>query len=181
MGQSTINLDPRYGIVLMILVAMAAGVAVAIDAPNHGDRPKNEEFGRIAAEMRAGMAAGENLGALVAGVHSYLAGQAVADWQAALTAEGLCGRVLGRGWWPCGGQSIFDGCEQGERGVEVGGVVAGCRGDGRGPFVSCKGVVAAAVVGGSDGDPAAVVGVGLPLDEVLAFQAAQGRGKVGAL
>ncbi len=65
----------------------AAGFAVvAIDAPNHGDRPKDEEFGRIAAGMRAGLAAGESPGALVAGMHSYLARQAVADWRAVLTA-----------------------------------------------------------------------------------------------
>ncbi|MDX2937947.1 dienelactone hydrolase family protein [Streptomyces ipomoeae] len=87
----------------------AEGFAVvAIDAPNHGDRPKDEEFGRIAAEMRAGMAAGENPGALVAGMHSYLTPQAVADWQAVLTAVqrldqvgvgpvGYCGMSMGCG------------------------------------------------------------------------------------
>jgi dienelactone hydrolase len=87
----------------------AAGFAVvAIDAPNHGDRLQDEEFGRIAAEMRAGMAAGENPGALVAGMHGYLAGQAVADWQAVLTEVqcldqagagpvGYCGMSMGCG------------------------------------------------------------------------------------
>ncbi|MFG3114333.1 dienelactone hydrolase family protein [Streptomyces sp. NPDC048197] len=87
----------------------AAGFAVvAIDAPHHGDRPKDEEFGRIAAEMRAGMAAGEDPGTLVAGMHNYLAGQAVADWQAVLTAVqrldqvgdgpvGYCGMSMGCG------------------------------------------------------------------------------------
>ncbi|MGR6923609.1 dienelactone hydrolase family protein [[Actinomadura] parvosata] len=87
----------------------AAGFAVvAIDAPAHGDRPKDEGFDRIVAEMRAGMAAGENPGALVAGMHSHLAGQAVADWQAVLTAVqrlaqvgagpvGYCGMSMGCG------------------------------------------------------------------------------------
>lgn len=87
----------------------AEGFAVlAIDAPNHGDRPKDEEFGRIAAEIRAGMAAGENPGTLVAGMHSYLAAQAVADWQAALATVqrldqvgvgpvGYCGMSMGCG------------------------------------------------------------------------------------
>lgn len=81
---------------------------VAIDAPNHGDRPKDAEFGRIAAEMRAGMAAGGNPGALVAGMHSYLAPQTVAEWQAVLTAVqrldqvgvgpvGYCGMSMGCG------------------------------------------------------------------------------------
>jgi dienelactone hydrolase len=87
----------------------AEGFAVvAIDAPNHGDRPKDEEFGQIAAKMRASIAAGENPVALVAGMHSYLAGQAVADWQAVLTAVqrleqvgvgpvGYCGMSMGCG------------------------------------------------------------------------------------
>lgn len=87
----------------------AEGFAVAaIDAPHHGDRPQDEEFRRIAAEMRAGVAAGENPGALVAGMHSHLAGQAVADWQAVLTAlqrldqvgggpVGYCGMSMGCG------------------------------------------------------------------------------------
>jgi dienelactone hydrolase len=87
----------------------AEGFAVvAIDAPSHGDRPRDEEFGRIAAGMRAGMAAGENPDALVASVHSHLAGQAVADWQAVLTAVqrldhvgvgpvGYCGTSMGCG------------------------------------------------------------------------------------
>jgi dienelactone hydrolase len=81
----------------------AAGFAVvAIDAPNHGDRPQDEEFGRIASGMRAGMAAGENPGALVAGMHSYLAGQAVADWQAVLTAVQRLGQVAARPVGYCG-------------------------------------------------------------------------------
>ncbi|MFD8811405.1 dienelactone hydrolase family protein [Streptomyces sp. NPDC059627] len=87
----------------------AGGFAVvAIDAPNHGDRPKVEDFGRIVAEMRAGMAAGGDPGALVAGMHSHLAPQAVADWQAVLTAVqrldqvgagpvGYCGLSMGCG------------------------------------------------------------------------------------
>ncbi|MGD3112350.1 dienelactone hydrolase family protein [Streptomyces sp. YGL11-2] len=87
----------------------AEGFAVvAIDAPNHGDRPKDGEFRRIAAKMRAGMAAGENPGAPVAGMHSNLAGQVVADWQAVLTAVqrldqvgvgpvGYCGMSMGCG------------------------------------------------------------------------------------
>ncbi|MFG3289493.1 dienelactone hydrolase family protein [Streptomyces sp. NPDC048179] len=87
----------------------AEGFAVvAIDAPHHGDRPQGEEFGRIAAEMRADMAAGENPGALVAGMHGHLAPQAVADWRTVLTAVqrldqvgvgpvGYCGMSMGCG------------------------------------------------------------------------------------
>src|SRR5271169_6484537 len=47
--------------------AAEGGFAVAaIDAPNHGDRPKDEEFDRIAAENRALMAAGEDTAAVKA-------------------------------------------------------------------------------------------------------------------
>ncbi len=87
----------------------AEGFAVvAIDAPCHGDRPRGEEFERILAEMRTGMAAGGNPGALVAGLHGHLAGQTAADWQAVLTAVqrldqvgtgpvGYCGMSMGCG------------------------------------------------------------------------------------
>ncbi|MER6815726.1 dienelactone hydrolase family protein [Spirillospora sp. NPDC000708] len=86
----------------------AEGFAVvAIDAPNHGDRPKDEEFGRIAAGMRAGMAAGEDPGALVAGMHSHLAGRAVADWQAVLSAVQRLDQV---GVGPVGYYGMSMGC-----------------------------------------------------------------------
>lgn len=87
----------------------AGGFAVvAIDAPHHGDRSADEEFARIAAGMRAGMAAGGDPGALVAGLHRHLAGRAVADWRAVLTAVqrldqvgvrpvGYCGLSMGCG------------------------------------------------------------------------------------
>ena len=96
------------GIVSRARCFAAAGFAVvAIDAPNHGDRPQDEEFGRIAAEMRAGMAAGGNPGTLVAGMHGYLAGQAVADWQAVLTAAQCLGQV---GAGPVGYCGMSMGC-----------------------------------------------------------------------
>ncbi|RJL35975.1 dienelactone hydrolase family protein [Bailinhaonella thermotolerans] len=87
----------------------AGGFAVvAIDAPGHGERPKDAEFARIVAQMRAGLAAGEDPGALVAGMHGHLAGRAVADWRAVLTAVqrldqvgpgpvGYCGMSMGCG------------------------------------------------------------------------------------
>ncbi|MFB4277343.1 MULTISPECIES: dienelactone hydrolase family protein [unclassified Nonomuraea] len=63
---------------------------VAIDAPNHGDRPKDERFVQFAGDMRARMAAGEDPAELVAAMHDLLAGQAVDDWQAVVTAvQGL--------------------------------------------------------------------------------------------
>ncbi|MFI6734207.1 dienelactone hydrolase family protein [Nonomuraea sp. NPDC050451] len=67
-------------------VAEGGFAVAAIDAPNHGERPKSEEFGRIATEIRASVAAGEDAAALVVAMHDLGAGQAVAEWQAVLTA-----------------------------------------------------------------------------------------------
>jgi mannose-6-phosphate isomerase-like protein (cupin superfamily) len=61
----------------------------------------------MAAGMRAGMAAGEDPGALVAGMHGHLAPQAVADWQAALTAVQRLDQV---GAGPVGYRGMSMGC-----------------------------------------------------------------------
>ncbi|MEV0145163.1 MULTISPECIES: alpha/beta hydrolase [unclassified Nonomuraea] len=67
-------------------VAEGGFAVAAIDVPHHGERPKDEEFTRIATENRARMAAGEDTAALVVAMHTLLAGQTVAEWQAVLTA-----------------------------------------------------------------------------------------------
>ncbi|MER7506389.1 alpha/beta hydrolase [Nonomuraea pusilla] len=59
---------------------------VAVDAPDHGDRPKTEEFARIAAELRGGMAAGEDVTPRLAAMHAHLSRRAVPEWQEVLTA-----------------------------------------------------------------------------------------------
>jgi len=82
--------------------AAEGGFAVAaVDAPHHGDRPKDEEFVRIATENRARMAGGEDPAALVAALHDLLAGQAVAEWQAVITAVQALDRVAAgpAGYW----------------------------------------------------------------------------------
>jgi dienelactone hydrolase len=67
--------------------AAEGGFAVAaIDAPDHGDRPKDPAFSRAAGDLRAAMAAGGDVLALVVAMHELLAGPAVADWQAVITA-----------------------------------------------------------------------------------------------
>jgi dienelactone hydrolase len=76
------------------LFAGEGGFAVAaIDAPNHGERPKNPEFDRIASENQARMAAGEDPAELVAAMHALVAGQVIAEWQAVLTALQQPGHV----------------------------------------------------------------------------------------
>lgn len=67
--------------------ATACGFAVAaVDAPGHGDRPRNEEHGRIIAEIRTRAQTGAELTPLIAGFHAFLAGQTVPEWRAVLDA-----------------------------------------------------------------------------------------------
>jgi dienelactone hydrolase len=80
---------------------------VAIDAPNHGERPKHEEFARAATQNRARMGAGEDTAALVAALHDLIAGQAVAEWQAIITAVQELGHV---GAGPVGYWGMSMGC-----------------------------------------------------------------------
>ncbi len=60
--------------------------AMAIDAPGHGDRPKTAELDRAFTEMRTRATAGEPMFPLVAGLHTLLAEQAVAEWRSVLDA-----------------------------------------------------------------------------------------------
>jgi dienelactone hydrolase len=107
-------------------VAGGGFAVAAIDVPNHGERPKDEEFYRIATENRARMAAGEDSSALVAAMHALVAGQAVAEWQAVLTAVQQLGHV---GSGPVGYWGVSMGC-----GLGV-------------PFVAAEPRVRAAVLG----------------------------------
>jgi dienelactone hydrolase len=88
--------------------AAEGGFAVAaIDAPNHGDRPKDDQFLRLVGDWRARTAAGENPSELVATMHELLAEQAVADWQAVLTAVQELDHV---GAGPVGYWGVSMGC-----------------------------------------------------------------------
>jgi dienelactone hydrolase len=60
--------------------------AVAVDAPNHGDRPTDSTLDRIAAENQARAEAGEDMGPLIAGFQALVARQTVPEWQAVLDA-----------------------------------------------------------------------------------------------
>ncbi|MEV1179318.1 alpha/beta hydrolase, partial [Nonomuraea sp. NPDC049784] len=88
-------------------VAEGGFAVAAIDVPNHGERPKSEEFNRIATENRARMAAGEDTAALVAAMHTLLTGQTVAEWQAVLTAVQQLDHV---GEGPVGYRGMSMGC-----------------------------------------------------------------------
>lgn len=59
---------------------------VAVDVPAHGDRPKVEEYDRIAIENQARVDAGEELAPLIAGFQALVARQTVQEWRAVLDA-----------------------------------------------------------------------------------------------
>jgi len=67
-------------------VAECGFAVAAVDVPGHGDRPKDEEYDRIAAEMQARVDAGEELAPLIASFQALVARQTVPEWQVVLDA-----------------------------------------------------------------------------------------------
>ncbi len=61
-------------------------VVAAIDAPGHGDRPRDEQDRRWVAELTRARAAGEPLAPIVAEFNSSLAEWAVPEWRATIDA-----------------------------------------------------------------------------------------------
>ncbi|GGO68559.1 dienelactone hydrolase family protein [Nonomuraea cavernae] len=105
-------------------VAECGFAVVAVDAPGHGDRPKDEEYNRIATENQARVEAGEELAPLIAHFQALVARQTVPEWQAVLDAVQ---RHVGEG--PVGYWGVSLGC-----GLGV-------------PFVAAEPRVRAAVLG----------------------------------
>ncbi|TQF68320.1 alpha/beta hydrolase [Rhodococcus spelaei] len=58
----------------------------AIDAPGHGDRPRNEQDQQWVAALQQARVAGEPIGPIVVEYNSSLAERAVPEWQATLDA-----------------------------------------------------------------------------------------------
>ena len=103
------------------------GLAVAAaDVPGHGDRPKDEEYDRIATENQARLDAGAELAPLIAGFQALVARQTVPEWRAVLDAVQELGHV---GAGPVGYWGVSLGC-----GLGV-------------PFVAAEPRVRAAVLG----------------------------------
>ncbi len=88
-------------------VAEGGFAVAAIDTPGHGERPQDDELNRMAGKLRAAMVAGEDPSAPLAIMHSYLAKQAVADWQTVLTALQQLDHV---GTGPVGYWGVSMGC-----------------------------------------------------------------------
>jgi len=100
--------------------------ALAVDVPGHGDRPKHEEYDRIATQNQARVAAGEELAPLIAGFQALVARQTVPEWRAVLAAVQELDHV---GAGPVGYWGVSLGC-----GLGV-------------PFVAAEPRVRAAVLG----------------------------------
>jgi len=107
-------------------VAECGFAAVAVDVPGHGDRPADEQYGRIAAGNRARADAGEDVAPLIAGFHALVARQTVPEWRAVLAAVAGLDHV---GDGPAGYWGVSLGC-----GLGV-------------PFVAAEPRVRAAVLG----------------------------------
>ncbi|WP_239675359.1 dienelactone hydrolase family protein [Natronosporangium hydrolyticum] len=99
---------------------------VAVDVPGHGERPKHEEYNRIATENRARVDAGEEMAPLMARFQAFVAHQTVPEWRAVLDAVQELEHV---GAGPVGYWGISLGC-----GLGV-------------PFVAAEPRVRAAVLG----------------------------------
>ncbi|QNS08171.1 dienelactone hydrolase family protein [Streptomyces xanthii] len=99
---------------------------VAVDVPAHGDRPKVEEYDRIATENQARVTAGEELAPLIAGFQALVARRTVPEWRAVLDAVQRLEHV---GAGPVGYWGVSLGC-----GLGV-------------PFVAAEPRVRAAVLG----------------------------------
>ncbi|MDA0634713.1 alpha/beta hydrolase [Nonomuraea sp. MCN248] len=107
-------------------VAECGYAVAAVDVPGHGDRPKDEEYDRIATENQARADAGEELAPLIAAFQAMVARQTVPEWRAVLDAVQKLDHV---GSGPVGYWGVSLGC-----GLGV-------------PFVAAEPRVRAAVLG----------------------------------
>lgn len=118
--------DPDVVALARRFVTELGFAAVAVDAPNHGDRPEDEKYTRIATENQARVAAGAQRAPLMASFQALVARQTVPEWQAVLDAVQELDHV---GAGPVGYWGVSMGC-----GLGV-------------PFVAAEPRVRAAVLG----------------------------------
>jgi dienelactone hydrolase len=107
-------------------VAECGFAVVAVDVPSHGDRPQDEDYGRIAAQNQARAEAGAELAPLIAEFQALVARQTIPEWRAVLDAVQELDHV---GTGPVGYRGVSLGC-----GLGV-------------PFVAAEPRVRAAVLG----------------------------------
>jgi dienelactone hydrolase len=126
--------------------AAECGFAVAaVDAPAHGDRPRNEEHHRVIAEMRTRMQTGGEVTPVLAEFHTLLADQSVPEWRAVLDAVQELDHV---GAGPVGYWGMSSGC-----GLGV-------------PFIAAEPRIRAAVLGlnGAETSADAAAQITVPLE-----------------
>lgn len=127
-------------------VAECGFAVAAVDVPGHGDRPKHEEYDRIATENQARVAAGEELAPLIAGFQALVARQTVPEWRKVLDAvQDL--EYVGAG--PVGYWGVSLGC-----GLGV-------------PFVAAEPRVRAAVLGLGGAPAEAAARITVPVEFLL--------------
>ncbi|SBT94702.1 Dienelactone hydrolase [Streptomyces sp. DI166] len=118
--------DPDILVLAHRFVTACDFAVVAVDVPNHGDRPVDPTYDRIATENQARVEAGEELAPLIADFQALVARQTVPEWQAVLDAVQRLAHV---GSGPVGYWGVSLGC-----GLGV-------------PFVAAEPRVRAAVLG----------------------------------
>ena len=130
------------------LVLESAYAVVAVDVPNHGDRPMDESLNRIATENQARADAGEDLARLIAEFHALVARRTVPEWRAVLEAVQQLDHV---GAGPVGYWGVSLGC-----GLGV-------------PFVAAEPRVRAAVLGlgGALGSPGVPARITVPVEFLM--------------
>jgi dienelactone hydrolase len=129
-------------------VAECGFAVAAVDVPGHGDRPKDEEYDRIATVNQARIAAGADPARLIADFHALVARRTVPEWRAVLDAVQELDHV---GSGPVGYWGVSLGC-----GLGV-------------PFVAAEPRVRAAVVGlgGALGSAEAAARITVPVEFLM--------------
>ena len=156
-GQPSRRRAVRVGLAVAAVAALAAVAVVVVPLllppgprplPAHGDRPKDEEYDRIATENEARVAAGADLAPLIAGFQALVARRTVPEWQAVLDAVQTLDHV---GAGPVGYWGVSLGC-----GLGV-------------PFVAAEPRVRAAVLGlgGASASAGAAARITVPVQFLL--------------
>ncbi|MDX8030323.1 alpha/beta hydrolase [Lentzea sp. BCCO 10_0856] len=66
---------------------VAAGLAVVtLDSPGHGDRPRSAQDDQFITDIRSGIAAGQDVAALLSEYNALMAARAVPEWRSVLDA-----------------------------------------------------------------------------------------------
>ncbi len=99
--------DPEILVLAHRFATECGFAAVAVDVPNHGDRPVDSAYDRIATEIPARVEAGEELATLIADFQALVARRTVPEWRTVLDAVQQLTHV---GTGPVGYWGVSLGC-----------------------------------------------------------------------